>query len=228
MSGFSYPEWIGEIYPKGTKRQLMLAAYAEIFPAVEINMTFRRLPAEGTVDKWRDAVPESFRFAMKAFQIITHWRRLVDTEDNVKEFMDLAHRLEGRLGPVLFQVPATMKFDAAVIDAFGASLPTDALWAFEPREPSFLEADALDTLERHSLALCLNDDVFDPGRYRATAGFAYFRFHRDFYTDDDLEQRAEIVRTIAEGGTDVYVFFAHEDNPDSVRPALSFRELVSG
>ena len=57
MSGFSYPEWIGEVYPEGTKRDGMLAAYAKIFNAVEINMSFRRTPEETTIDKWRDAVP---------------------------------------------------------------------------------------------------------------------------------------------------------------------------
>jgi uncharacterized protein YecE (DUF72 family) len=55
---------------------------------------------------------------------------------------------------------------------------------------------------------------------------AYFRFHRDVYTSDDLEVRAKLVKEIADSGVDVYVFFQHEDNPESVRPALRFRELV--
>jgi uncharacterized protein YecE (DUF72 family) len=225
MSGFSYPEWIGEIYPKGTKRNAMLAAYATIFPTVEINMTFRRLPLEKTMDKWRDGVPESFRVAMKAFQIITHWRRLVDTDDNVKEFMDLARRLGERLGPVLFQVPATMKFDADVLSTFGASLPTDT-FAFEPRDASFLEPQAIDTLRANKLVLCLNDDLFDPATYQVTGPVAYFRFHRNNYSPEDLAERAAMVRALADNGTDVYAFFAHEDNPESVRPALSFLELL--
>ena len=60
MSGFSYPEWIGEIYPEGTKRKDMLATYATIFPAVEINMSFRRNPLPKTIDTWRDAVADGF------------------------------------------------------------------------------------------------------------------------------------------------------------------------
>lgn len=226
MSGFSYPEWIGEIYPVGTKRNAMLSAYADIFPTVEINMTFRRLPKPEAADKWRDAVPESFTFAMKAWQLITHFRRLVGAERNVQEFMDIANRLRDRLGPVLFQIRKDMKFDQALIDTFATSLPKH-LWAFEPRNDTFMETEALDTLARNNLALCLNDDLFDPANYRVTGPFAYFRFHRDFYAPENLDLRASIVKRIASEGTDVYVYFAHEDNPESVKPALRFLELVS-
>jgi uncharacterized protein YecE (DUF72 family) len=228
MSGFSYPEWIGEIYPKGTKRNAMLAAYANVFPTVEINMSFRRLPAETTMDKWRDAVPDTFRFTMKAYQIITHWRRLVDVGDNVTEFMDLARRLGPRLGAVLFQIPATLKFDAALLDGFGPTLPADTAYAFEPRDESFLTDEAKGSLRRNGLALCLNDDLFQPTSYEVTGPVAYFRFHREQpYSHVELESRAERVKWIAKQGTDVYVFFSHEDNPESVRPALRFQELVN-
>src|SRR5688572_2581000 len=107
MSGFSYPEWIGEVYPKGTRRDQMLAAYAQVFDAVEINMSFRRTSEQSTVDRWRDAVPEAFRFTMKANQRITHFKRLVDVADDVREFLDVAQRLGQRLGAVLFQVRQT-------------------------------------------------------------------------------------------------------------------------
>jgi uncharacterized protein YecE (DUF72 family) len=226
MSGFSYPEWIGEIYPKGTTRKAMLSAYAEIFDAVEINMSFRRTPEESTVDRWRDAVPETFRFTMKANQLITHWRRLVDVGQDVAEFVERASRLGERLGAVLFQVPATMKFDAGLIDAFGSSLPSGYAYAFEPRDASFLTEEAAEVFRRHSIALCLNDDLFDPTTYTTTAPFAYFRFHRDSYDASDVTQRVSLLRTLAADGTSAYAFYAHEDNPDSVKPALQTLELL--
>jgi uncharacterized protein YecE (DUF72 family) len=227
MSGFSYPEWIGDVYPKGTKRSGMLTAFAEIFNAVEINMSFRRTPEESTIDRWREAVPESFRFTMKANQLITHWRRLVDVADDVSEFVGRASRLGERLGAVLFQLPPTLKFDAGVIDAFASSLPSGHTYAFEPRDASFLTPEATEVLRKHGLALCLNDDLFDPKRYATTGSIAYFRFHRDTYSSDDIAERASLVRAITEQGTDAYVFFAHEDNPQSVRPALSMKELLA-
>ncbi len=225
MSGFSYPEWIGEIYPVGTKRKDMLEAYARIFNAVEINMTFRRKPEEKTIDRWRDSVPDDFRFAMKANQQITHWRRLANVADIVTEFMDLAKRLGSKLGTVLFQIPATLKFDAALIDGFGASLPAGYNYSLEPRDPSFLTDEAIDALRRNGIALCVNDDLFEPKGYTPTGKNSYFRFHRALYVQADLEERAALVRSVADSG-DIYAFFAHEDNPESVGPALKTQKLL--
>jgi uncharacterized protein YecE (DUF72 family) len=226
MSGFSYPEWIGDFYPPGMKQKGMLAYYSTRFGAVEINMTFRRDAEESTVTRWRDAVGAGFRFSLKAHQRITHWRRLVNAGEALTDFIQRSKPLGERLGPILFQVPATLKFDAGVLDAFCASLPIGGLYAFEPRNETFTGEAVGDVLRRHGVARCLNDDLFDPSTYRVTGPIAYFRFHRDFYSPDDLYARASLLRTIAETGTDVYVFFSHEDNPESVRPALRVQELL--
>jgi uncharacterized protein YecE (DUF72 family) len=224
MSGFSYPEWIGEVYPEGTKRDGMLASYATIFGVVEINMSFRRTPQDKTIAKWREAVGESFLFTMKAHQRITHWKKLADVAEDVGIFVKACQGLGPKLGPILFQVPPSLTFDAALIESFGACLVPGCSYAFEPRDPSFLTPQAFDAFRRHGIALCLNDDFFEPSRYELTGPFAYFRFHRDVYEPGDLEARAELVKSFA---TDVYAIFQHEDNPESVKPALRFLELVS-
>lgn len=224
MSGFSYPEWVGDFYPPGTKREAMLAHYATRFGAVEINMTFRRQAAPTTIDRWREAVGEDFRFTVKAHQRITHWKRLVDASEDVGYFCEHVRALGAKLGPILFQTPPTLAFEPDVLDAFCASLPPGYTYAFEPRHDSFGDAD--EVFRRHGVARCCNDDLHDVAAYRVSGPVAYFRFHRDSYSSEDLAQRAEIVKTIAAEGTDVYAYFAHEDNPESVRPALKLQELV--
>lgn len=227
MSGFSYPEWIGEIYPQGTKRKDMLAAYATIFPVVEINMTFRRRPEVRTMEKWRDAVPDGFTFAMKANQFITHYRRLVDAGEDVKEFVTTVKNLGDRLGPILFQLHPTTKFGVSLVDDFAGDLVPGFAYAIEPRHESWMTPDAYETLRRHGVALCLNDDNFDLDKHSETASFAYFRFHREApYAAEELDARAALLTQIRDSGVDVYAFFSHEDNPESVRPALRFLELV--
>jgi uncharacterized protein YecE (DUF72 family) len=226
MSGFSYPEWIGEVYPHGTKREQMLGEYAKIFNAVEINMTFRRTPEPKTIDRWRDAVPEAFRFAVKAHQRITHWKKLVDAAEDVATFVRTCQGLRERLGPILFQVPPTLNFEERIVDAFGATLLPGCTYAFEYRHESFNGTAAEEVFRRHGIARCVNDDFFEPATYSVTGPFAYFRFHRDDYTGDDLENRAEMLKRIANSGVDVFAFFAHEDNPDSVKPALAMKELL--
>jgi uncharacterized protein YecE (DUF72 family) len=226
MSGFSYPEWIGRLYPEGTKRADFLARYAERFDAVEVNMTFRRRPQEQTLVKWRETVPEGFRFAVKAHQRITHHKRLVDVSDDVEVFVRNCMPLRDRLGPLLFQIPPTLAFERNVLDAFLGTLPPVVHHAFEPRHESFAAAEVDDLLASHGVARCLNDGLLDPSGYSVTGRVAYFRFRQDTYTEDVLAERAALVRSLAEQA-DTYVFFKHEGEPEGVRLALRFRELVT-
>ena len=79
-SGYSYPAWRGSFYPEKLAPAAMLAYYAERLPAVEINNTFYRMPKREVVETWARSVPESFRFAVKVSQRITHRKRLIDVE----------------------------------------------------------------------------------------------------------------------------------------------------
>ena len=225
MSGFSYPEWIGEIYPPGTKRKDMLATYATIFPSVEINMSYRRNPLPKTIDTWRGSAPDGFTFAMKANQRITMWKRLVDTAQDVQEIVEIYRGLQDHLGPILFQLHPTTRFDPDVFAAFASGLMDGQHYVLEPRHASWMTPEAHVALQRHDVALCLNDDHFDVDLYAVTGPVAYFRFHRELYEPGDIDARAELACRLA-SEVDVYAFFAHEDNPDSVRPALRFQELV--
>jgi len=204
----------------------MLAYYSSRFGAVEINMTFRRRIDATTVERWGGAVGEDFRFTFKANAGITHYRRLVNTDEAVAMFLENLKAMGSRAGAVLFQTRSDMKFDAGVLESFCASLPPGWGYAFEPRHESFNTPAVDDLLQRHGIARCLNDDVFDSLDYRLTAPIAYFRFHRIGYTPKDLDERASLVCSVVEQGADAYVFFAHEDNPDSVHPALRFQELL--
>ena len=107
-SGFAYPAWKPEFYPKNVPQARFLEHYATRLNSVEINYTFRRSPSESTLVKWRDTTPEGFRFSVKAHQRITHFARLKEEAAEPTEFFLRSIeplRAAGRLGVVLFQLP---------------------------------------------------------------------------------------------------------------------------
>jgi len=223
MSGFSYPSWKPDFYPRGTKQAEMLTYYATRFDAVEINMTFRRRVDETTLERWREATPDDFRFTMKANAGITHYFRLKNTGDRVREFVARTETLGSRFGVVLFQTPERLTFDPVVLEEFCASLVPGCAYAFEPRHESFEANEFAEILQRHGVARVCNDEVHDVERYVPTAPFSYFRFHREKpYTTKELRRYAEIV-----GRTNAYAFFKHEEDPRCIQPALRFAELTA-
>src|SRR5918994_1678446 len=105
-SGYSFKEWTGNFYPDKLPQKEMLRFYAKRFSTVEINNTFHKFPSESVVQAWADQVPDSFRFVLKARQIITHFRRLQNAERETDDFLRIASILGKRQGPILFQLPS--------------------------------------------------------------------------------------------------------------------------
>ena len=118
-SGFSFDGWKhGVFYPEGLKNREMLTYYSQQLSSVEINYTFRRFPTEKSLMTWREQATDGFTFTLKANQRITHFKRLADTDEDVRAFLELAKLLGDKLGCVLFQCPPSLHYDRALIEAF--------------------------------------------------------------------------------------------------------------
>src|SRR5262249_12414997 len=104
-SGWSYPTWVGPFYPPGTSAAKMLPAYAGAFATVEAHATYRRLPNEAALLKWRAQVPEGFRFSLKAHMGIPHRRDTDGLDERLAAFAATVAPLGDRTGPVLFVLP---------------------------------------------------------------------------------------------------------------------------
>ncbi len=123
-SGFSFDGWKhGVFYPEGLKNREMLSYYSQQLSSVEINYTFRRFPTEKSLTAWREQAAEGFTFTLKANQRITHFKRLADTDEDVRAFLELGKLLGDKLGCVLFQCPPSLHYDRALIEAFVGYLP---------------------------------------------------------------------------------------------------------
>ena len=85
-SGFSYKDWKDNFYPGDMPGRNWLAHYSGIFPTVELNVTFYRLPATEVFAKWYGETPAEFSFALKGSRLITHLKRLKDVEGLLERF----------------------------------------------------------------------------------------------------------------------------------------------
>jgi uncharacterized protein YecE (DUF72 family) len=225
-SGYSYKEWKGTFYPKDLPAQQMLRYYGEHFRTVEINYTFRRLPTASVLQTWAGAVPANFQFALKAPQQITHVKRLKDAGDALSNFLEIAGKLKKRLGPLLFQLPPTLKKDVPRLRAFLALLPLKRRVAFEFRQQSWFDDEVFGLLRDHHAALCIADEEDDlKVPVVATADWGCLRLRRPDYDAATLKSWAKRVRK--QDWRDAFVYFKHEDEGKGPQLAKQFLEWAA-
>jgi uncharacterized protein YecE (DUF72 family) len=217
-SGWSYDAWTGPFYPEGLPARARLGFYAEHLPAVEVNNTFYRMPKRSVLEGWAGQVPESFRFALKASQRITHHKRLRDAGDELGYLLQTTEALGPRLGALLFQLPPNLKLDLERLDAFLELLPEGTRAAFEFRHPSWSDAAVHERLRARGLALVAAEMEDQPAPpVVATAPWGYLRLRRPGYGEGDLD--AWLGRIRDAGLREAFVFFKHEDEGAAPRLA---------
>lgn len=213
-----------------------LVRYAAHFPVVEINSSFHRSHRAATWMRWRDSVPEGFRFSVKMPKTITHKNQLLDTDQLVAAFLEEAGTLGSKLGCLLVQLPPKLSFDRAVAGEFFASMRarTALPIACEPRHPGWFEQDADLLLERLQVARV----AADPARVPAAAvpagwrGFSYYRLHGSpqvyysAYSADFIASFAARVREEEAVERPIWVIFDNTTLGAATRNARELAELL--
>ncbi|HEU5100962.1 MAG TPA: DUF72 domain-containing protein [Roseiflexaceae bacterium] len=205
-AGWSIPREYAEQFPaKGTHLQ----RYAQRLPAVEINSSFYRPHRPETYARWADSVPERFAFAVKVPREITHVRRLREIAEPLDRFLSETQALGAKLGPLLVQLPPSLRFDAALAEAFWATLRArfGGGVVCEPRHASWFT----DQAERVLVAAQVARVAADPAPVPQAAqpggwpGLVYYRLHgspemyTSAYAGDELEA---LVRKLRAGAQD--------------------------
>ena len=215
-------------YPAKVPQTRFLEHYATRLNSVEINYTFRQTPKITTLEKWIAAVPENFRFSIKAHQRITHFARLKEESKEPTEFflraIDPLHAA-GKLGVVLFQLPPNFKLNLDRLKAFLPNLPQDMRCAFEFRHQSWHDDAVYALLADHNVCLCQaeSDKLETPPAL--TADFVYFRLRKTDYSAEDRQEIQTHVDGLLAEGRDVFLYFKHEDTPDG---ALYAEQMLIG
>jgi len=209
ISGWRYPPWRGTFYPKDLARKNELAYAASKFPIIEINGTFYSLQRPSSFARWYEQTPKNFVFSVKGGRYVTHMRKLRDVQQPLANFFASGVLgLREKLGPVLWQLPPSLGYDAERFERFFDLLPHDTTAALrlarkrdsrmkgrallsidrnrplrhavEIRHESFLDASFIDMLRARNIALVVAETAGRwPLTYDVTANFIYMRLHGD-------------------------------------------------
>ena len=209
ISGWTYAPWRGVFFPTGLPRKRELGYAAGQVRSIEINGTFYSMQRPNSFRAWRDATPDDFVFAVKGPRFITHIKRLKNCVAPLANFFASGVlRLDDKLGPILWQLPPSMRFEPARLAEFFTLLPRTTkeaaifgrhhdrrlktrAWlrvtgdrpirhALEVRHRSFETKEFVELLRRHEVALVVADTAGRwPKLMEVTADFVYVRLHGD-------------------------------------------------
>lgn len=208
ISGWNYPPWRKVFYPEGLRQADELAFASREFPSIEINGSFYSLMRPESYRAWHAAVPDDFVFSVKGGRYITHMLRLRNAKPALANFFASGLLCLGKkLGPILWQLPPTLRFDPAVLRGFFELLPRttreleqlarqhDARLVgrsvvaapgddfpvrhtLEVRHESFADPRYVGLLRDYGIASCVADSAgLYPVIEDLTADFAYARLH---------------------------------------------------
>jgi uncharacterized protein YecE (DUF72 family) len=214
-------DWVGKIYPKGTKDADFLKHYAQHFSCIELNATFYRLPSIAQTNGWKNKVGKNFKFCPKFTDVITHLKRLKDVDKLTDQFLEGISGFGENLGPVfLMPHPGMGPKSIDTLETFIKSVPTDIRLFVELRHPQWFEdrqafKTVFDMLEKNNIGSVITDASGrrDCVHMRLTTPEAFIRFvgnglHPSDYTRvDDWVQRIKV--WMAQGIHAVY-FFMHQ------------------
>ena len=232
-------EWIGTLFPAEAKEKDLLYHYGQMFNSIELNATFHRFPSESWISKWKDQVPEGFKFCPKVYSSVSHRYYLNNTERLMDDFLVRVQGLEEKLGCIFLQLSdkfAPKQMERLIL--FVERLPRDIDFAMEFRHAGwFADEKVIDELHD----LCLQNDVGlvltdAPGRrdvlhMRLSCAVAMVRFVGHDLHPSDYQRMDQWVDRLAywhaNGLRDFYFLIHQHDEMDMLKSCQYFAEKVN-
>jgi uncharacterized protein YecE (DUF72 family) len=212
-AGWSIPRQHADHFPE---RGTHLERYAQRLAVVEINSSFYRPHRPQTYARWAASVPETFQFAVKVPKVITHTRRLHDATEVLERFLSEIKALGEKLGPLLLQLPPSLRFDAQVVTAFLTALRDrfSGSVVCEPRHASWFCEEAEHLLVSAQIARAGVDPAPVPEAARPAGwpGLVYYRLHgspqmyESPYSSAELETLEQTLRAAAQAAPTWCIF----------------------
>jgi len=228
-SGFAYAGWAPRFYPDGLRDRERLGFYAGRLPACELNNTFYARPKADRIRAWCAAVPDAFRFIVKAQRGSSIRALYADAATAVPWLTETLPEFGDRLGAVLFRIPSEIARGDERLGGVLAAWPATIPLVVEAQHPSWDRDETFAALRAARAVLCTTDhDALEvPPDIRRTGPFLYLRLRRSAYGDADLDAWARRLVPFLDDGLDAYVMFRHDADGTSAVHAQSFADRVA-
>jgi len=251
-SGYSYNEWVGPVYPKGTASHDFLSLYSTLFSTVELNFSYYRMPQKEQLKKMRETVSSSFTFSIKGNESLTHTIDFSSWKESASLFCTAIEPLasEGQLSAVLLQFPYSFHYETnqrRYLDALVREFSSFPL-AVEFRNSKWYNNRTIEALRKRDITLVSLDlpqaPQTPPIMDVHTSDLAYIRLHGrnkenwwgsdaasryDYlYTKKELEAISSRIETIARYSKKVFVYFNNHRRGQAVQGAQELKTMLHG
>jgi len=231
-SGFSYPEWKDTFYPPKLAKNKWLHYYSQHFDSVELNVTFYRTMKPEFFQKIYAEVHEDFVFSVKAPRIITHFKRFVNTQEDVHSFYaSVDEGLKNKLGCILFQLTPLLHYSGDKLQSILPQLNTDYKNVLEFRHSTWWDPAVYDALRKSGISFCMTSYPGLPDDLIPTSPIVYIRLHgvpqlyKSDYSRKYLQDIASAIKEL-KNINEVYIYFDNTMSLNAIKNAETMRELI--
>jgi uncharacterized protein YecE (DUF72 family) len=238
IGGWDYDPWRESFYPKGLPKTKQLEYAASKLTAIEVNATYYKLQKPDLFAKWAKAVPDGFKFTIKASRFCTTKKVLGEGGEGIERFCGQGFiELGDKLGPILWQFMATKRFDPEDFQAFLNLLPQSQdgvrlRHAIEVRHESFRDPRFIAMARAAGAAIVFGDSDGFPCLADVSGDFVYARLRgaqeevATGYEPAALDRWAGIVRAWAAGESPPGL--SYNADPAPVQPRDTYVFMISG
>ena len=230
-SGYYYPSWKNNFYPKGLQPRDWLQYYSSVFNTVELNGTFYRVPRLSDLQKFKSKTPGDFKFSVKMNRMITHLKKLKDTRSLIEEFQKLVgDGLENKLAYFLFQMPPSFHCTEENISRLNEYVPKHNHNIVELRHESWWNKDTERLFRENNYTFCNVDFPGLKSYIISTSPVFYFRFHgnpelfKSSYSTDELNKFASQFPKDCE---DYTIYFNNTYYDAAYKNAVELRSILA-
>ena len=218
-SGWGYDDWLGGFYPPDTPKSDYLKLYSSVFDCVEVDSSFYRNPGPAMTKGWYKSTPPEFLFAMKMPKRITHEKKLKGVAENLGWFYASAKELREKCGPLVAQLPPSIKFDShwVVMQEFLRALEVDKYpHAIEFRHKSWFRDDVYKLLRDRNVTMVWSENQYLRTPTDVTSDQVYLRM----VGDREITEFKEVQK---DKSAEMRTWYKElEESSDSVKGALVF------